>query len=125
LGRRRRTIFHRCIWKLGYSRREGVLVEDSVEFGGCFERGSDVGVNPQRPSWVSGTTGRQHTMYSQGQTRLAWESPLQPHPRLGRRRSWGLLSRLCSLGSRFRTGRDVLAQRGTPIMVTRHLDAYW
>jgi len=25
---------------------EGILVEDGVEFGGCFERGSDVGVDP-------------------------------------------------------------------------------
>ena len=75
---------------------EGILVEDGVEFGGCFERGSDVGVDPQRPSWVSGTTGRQHTMYSQGQTRLAWESHLQLHLRLGRQGPWAAIALLQS-----------------------------
>jgi hypothetical protein len=32
----------------------GRLVEDGVEFGRGFEWGSDVGVDPERPSSVSG-----------------------------------------------------------------------
>ena len=35
-------------------------------------------------------------MYSQGQTRLAWESPLQLHPRLGRQGPWAAIALLLS-----------------------------